>query len=103
MEMRDESRQILQELANLRGDSKYTLRNRVDNMIRDIAQELLHLRIPEGADRSTVLLSFDLRRQQLELFAAQEDLGSEIDSLLRQLRGELERIRNGGDPRRPFG
>jgi hypothetical protein len=101
--MRDESRQILQELANARGDPKYMLRNRVDNMIRDIAQELLHLRIPEGADRGTVLLPFDLRRQQLELFAAKEGLGSAIDRLLRQLRRELERIRNGGDPRSPFG
>jgi hypothetical protein len=99
--MHRDSQEILKQLAELRGDSNYQVRQRVDNMVRDMAQELL--RLPDGPEGRAALTSIELRHQQLALFAAQNDLGYETDDLIKQLGREIARVRAGGDPHRPLG
>src|SRR5689334_3572142 len=68
-------RQMRKDWAKIVGDSNYELRNRVDKLARDMAQELLRLR--GNPQWRAALTSVEVRYQQLAITISQHDLGRE--------------------------
>jgi hypothetical protein len=88
-----ETEEILKRYAAAKGEN-YELNRRMENLIYDMGQELLHL--PDGAGRSEALTSLQLQYQQLALSAAQDGVGDRVRRMLDDLGRELEDIHEAG-------